>query len=138
MHDTAVAVRELLVTANVDSAGWTLDIGEHPENNDRSVLINMSGGRPPYPHLALNFPSVGIIVRGKRSGYLETSAKMAEVCNTLLGLGNQVANTDTYRSCNQVGDVIYLGQDDNGRPKLSASFWFIVEPSDLGNRKAIA
>lgn len=136
MKDPAAAVVEML-TGHADIT-YDLNVGQFPSNADKAILVNQSGGRPPFPHLALNFPSVQIQVRGKPSGYVEARAQMAAICDRLLGIGTTIANTDTYRSCNQLGDVIYLGQDDRGRPFLSANFWFIVEPSDLGNRVPIA
>jgi len=133
MKDPASAIVELL-TGKVN---YDLNVGQFPSAPDKAILVNCSGGRSPYPHLALNFPSVQVMVRGKPSGYEEARTEASQVCDVLLGMGNEVANTDTYRSCNQMGDVIYLGQDDRGRPTFSANFWFIVEPSDLGNRRAI-
>ena len=135
MHDSAEAVRELLNVSNGPT--YDLNVGQFPVTPDKAVLINAAGGRPPYPHLALNFPSVQVMVRGKPSGYTEAREEMRLICNLLLGMGSTVANEDTYRSCNQLGDVIYLGQDNRGRPIFSANFWYIVEPSDLGNRVAI-
>ena len=133
MHDPAEAVKEYL-TGKVD---YDLHVGQFPTTPDKAFLINAAGGRPPYPRLALNFPSVQVMVRGKASGYTDARAQIDKACNALLGFGNVVLNSDTYRSCNMMGDVIYLGQDDNGRPMMSANFWFIVEPSDLGNRISI-
>lgn len=131
MKDVAIAIKEFLTA----KATFSLNVGGWPANVDKAVLITVTGGRPPYPHLAINFPSVQIMVRG--NDYQEASAEMSLICNALLGISTQVLNTDTYRSCNQIGDVIYLGQDANGRKMFSANFWYIVLPSDLGNRMAI-
>jgi hypothetical protein len=136
MNDSAVAVKEALQDSGVVS--FYIAIGQWPATPDEAVLINNTGGRNPYPHLALNFPSVQIMARGKPSGYLDASAQIQKVCEHLLGMSPRTLNGDMYRSCNQMGDVIYLGQDDRSRPMLSANFWFIVEPSSLGNRTAIS
>lgn len=135
MNDPAEAVRELLTTPGTLS--YDMNVGQFPTTPDKAILINATGGRAPYPHLALNFPSVQVMVRGKPSGYTEARTEIGKICDILLGMGNITANGDMYRSCNQVGDVIYLGQDDRGRAIFAANFWFIVEPSSLGNRVAI-
>lgn len=136
MYDPADAVMELLGMYG-SRITFDLNVGEFPVTPDQSVLINQSGGRSPYPHLAINFPSVQIMVRGKKSGYVVARTMMAEICDVMLGIGPITLNGDTYQSCNQMGDVISLGQDENSRPIFSANFWFIVLPSSLGNRRAL-
>lgn len=135
MNDAAIAIKTHL--AGNSNLSFDLNVGQFPTTPDKAILINSSGGRPPYPHLALNFPSIQIMVRGKPSGYLEARQELGEVCDILLGMGTTLLTGDIYRSCNQMGDVIYLGQDDRSRPMFSANFWFIVEPSSLGNRVSI-
>lgn len=135
MNDAAIAIKTHL-TSN-SNLSFNLNVGQFPSTPDEAILVNSSGGRNPYPHLALNFPSVQVMVRGKPSGYLEARQEIGNICDILLGFGNVSLTGDMYRSCNQMGDVIYLGQDDRGRPMFSANFWFIVEPSSLGNRVEI-
>lgn len=139
MEDPCEGVKQIL-TAGITGTALTfnLNIGGWPSAPDKAILINQSGGRPPYPRLAINFPSVQVMVRGKASGYVEARDEMRKVCNILLGLGNiTVTGGDIFRSCNQIGDVFNMGQDDNSRPMFSSNWWFIVIPSDLGNRVAI-
>jgi hypothetical protein len=56
----------------------------------------------------------------------------------MLGTTDSVSG-DVYQSCTQVGDIAYLGQDDNTRPMFSMNFSFIVLPAaEVGsNRVAI-
>lgn len=135
MNDAAIAIKTHL-TGN-SNLSFDLNVGRFPSTPDEAILVNSSGGRNPYPHLALNFPSIQIMVRGKPSGYVAARQEIGNICDILLGFGNVSLTGDMYRSCNQMGDVIYLGQDDRGRPMFSANFWFIVEPSSLGNRVEI-
>lgn len=141
MNDPAEATKQKLVAANVGvfnaDAGWCISIGQFHPTNPQCLLVNGSGGRNPMPHYRINWPSVQVMGRGSESGYQAARAKMKEVCDTLLGMGTEVLNGDTYRSCNQIGDVIYLGVDTNGRPLFSANFWFIVEPATGTNRLPI-
>lgn len=136
MRDPAQVVKDILVTAGIGifaatpAQGWSIDISEFSIVNDTDVLVNHVGGRSPYPHLSINFPSVHVMVRGKKSGYVAARSKANDVVNALLGMFDYVDATsgDTYRSCTQIGDIASLGQDDNGRPLLTMNFSFIVLP----------
>lgn len=81
------------------------------------------------PHLLLNFPSVQVMIRGAENGYQAAYEKIKDVVKALLGIQTQVLQGDTYRSCVQIGDIAYLGQDDGTRPLFSANFSFIVLPA---------
>lgn len=133
MKDPAQCVKDMLVTATVGtfgaSSGWSINIGRLPDNPDTVILVNQTGGQNPFPHLLYNEPSVQVFVRGAKNGYAAARTKINDCVKALLGIGTTVVQGDTYRSCNQIGDVAYLGQDDNTRPMFSANFWFIVEPA---------
>lgn len=146
MRDPAIIVKDLLVNATLGTfnaaSGWSIAIGEPPAKPDTVMLVNRVGGKNPYPHLLLNEPSVQILVRGAKGGYVAASAKADAVVNALLGLSSYTDPTsgDVYRSCNQIGDVAYLGQDENTRPLFAVNLWFIVTPAAVagGNRVAIS
>lgn len=144
MYDPALSIKDLLVSLGLGTFGaptpFGLYVGAPPDKPDALVLINRTGGMDPLPHLLLNYPSVQVMVRGAASGYVAASAKMRVIVNALLGLSTVVLNGDTYRACNQIGEVMYLGQDDNTRPMLSANFRFIVEPAAVagGHRSTIS
>lgn len=147
MKNPSGCVMELLSNANVGdlmtdptptNAPWKVVTGQPPLTPDHVIIVNtVPGGRNPFPHLLLNFPSIQIIVRGARSGYAAAYTKMSAVVVALLGMQTTVVQGDTYRSCNQIGDVAYLGEDDNTRPMFSANFWFIVLPAaESGEQRA--
>lgn len=142
MFDPAQVTKDILVTAGLGTfaaqTGWSLNVGTMPNSPDQVILCNQVGGRDPFPHLSYNEPSVQVFVRGARSGYVAARSKIGDVVTALLGLSSYVHSSgDIYRSCNQLGDIAYLGQDDNTRPMFSANFWFIVLPVASGNRVAI-
>jgi len=89
--------------------------------------------------LLLNQPTVQIVVRGGRNGYVVARDKMTDVVDILLGLGNVVVNGDTYRAILQLGDVATLGFDDSLRPMFSANFkaYVLPAPSALSQRVPI-
>lgn len=141
MFDPAQSVKDLLVAANMGTfaaaSGWSVNVGGLPEAPDTVILCNATGGKDPYPNLSINFPSVQVMVRGAKNGYQAARTKIDACVSALLGLSTIVVNGDTYQACNQIGDVSYLGQDDNTRPLFSANFSFIVLPVASGNRVAI-
>jgi hypothetical protein len=142
MYDPAIATKDLLVAANVGAfnvnTGWCICIGVLPDVPDTVILCNQAGGLPPYPHLLVNEPRVQVMVRGKRSGYTDASAKIRAVMDALLGLSSQSLGGDTYQSCTMLGDISFLGQDDNTRPLFVANFQYIVLPvAGAGHRVPI-
>ena len=144
MKDPAIVIRDHLQSLGLGEAAGTspfdLYIGQWPNVPNAAVLINRTGGLNPLPHLSLNYPSVQITVRGAPNGYIAASNRMEAIVNALLGIQTLVLGGDTYRACNQIGDVFYLGQDDKTRPMLSANFRFIVEPALMagGHRSSIS
>lgn len=144
MRDPAISIKDVIVGSPAlgifgAATGWGVYIGALPIAPDTVILVNATGGRDPYPHLLLNMPSVQVLVRGAKNGYVAARGKLEAIVNRLLGMGTTALQGDTFRSCNQIGDISYLGQDDNTRPMFSANFWFIVEPAALagGHRVAI-
>ena len=135
MRDPAQVVKDLLVSGGIgafnSNTGWSICIGEPRVDPDTIILVNLVGGPSPYPHLLLNFPSVQVLVRGAKSGYVAGMAKANEIVNFLLGMSSttDTISGDVYRSCNQIGETAYMGQDDNTRPMISMNFSFIVEPA---------
>jgi len=138
MKDPAQAVKDILVAEGIGNfltaapqppTGWRTAIGRMPDAPDTIVLINSPGGRNPFPHLLYNEPSVSIIVRGAKGGYEAARLKAAAVAAALLGMESTTVLGDMYRSCNQMGDVAYLGQDDTTRPQFALNFWFTVLPA---------
>jgi hypothetical protein len=143
MKDPAVAIKDYLVAQSQGvfppAAPWGIAIGSWPMQQDQIILVNHTGGRNPFPHLLYNEPSVQIAVRGAKSGYQAARTKIRQIVNVMLGFTSQTLQGDVYRSCNQIGDVAYLGEDDNTRPILVANFWFTVLPAAEagGHRVAI-
>ena len=133
MKDPAVAVKDFLVAAGIGSFGgssaFSIFIGQPPDKPDALVLVNVTGGMTPEARILLNYPSVQVMVRGAPSGYMAASNLIYNsVVKNLLGMNPTISGNDMYRSCIQIGDVAYLGQDSNTRPMFSANFRFFVEP----------
>lgn len=135
MRDPSEIVKDLLVSASIGTfnapTGWSISIAEPSSSPDTNIMVSASGGSSPYPHLLLGFPSVQVVVRGAKSGYKTAREKANAIVNALLGMSSYTDPTsgDVYQSCTQIGEIAYLGQDDNTRPILSMNFSFIVLPA---------
>lgn len=141
MNNPADSVADMLVTAGVGTfaatSGWGIFVGKLPETPHTAILVNTTGGKSPFPHLLLNFPSVQIVVRGASNNLQDAYNKISACVDALLGMGSQTVNSDVWRSCTQMGDIAFLGYDENQRPLHSANLSFIVEPASGTHRISI-
>ena len=136
MKNPAECVKDLLVTAGVGAAldagtsGWRIGCGRLPDAPvDTAVIVNTVSGLNPFPQFLLNQPSIHVAVRGAKNGYQATYTQAYKVVKALLGMSSTVVQGDMYRSCIQIGDIAFLGFDDNTRPLFAVNFRFIVEPA---------
>lgn len=145
MNDPVVGAKNLLVAANVatfsataePTTGWGISYGQPFLNYPKCITLATPGGQDPFPHLALNFPNLQVLIRGAPRMYVETSAKAREVQTALLGLVAQEVNSEKWYSITQQGDCNWLGFDENSHPIWSLNFRLIIEPAASGNRVAI-
>lgn len=141
MKSPAAGVKDLLVAANVGTfaatSGWSISVGKSSTAPDTSITCVDTGGISPFPHLALNFPSVQVIVRGAPGDYIGAHDKGRAVIDALLGKGVTSVNGDSWEGITQIGDLASIGYDENNRPLFSANFSIHVEPASTGLRQAI-
>lgn len=141
MKSPAVGVKDLLVAAAVgtfaSASGWSISIGRLPTSPDTSIACVDTGGASPFPHLAVNFPSVQVLIRGNAGDYIGAHDKGRAVIDALLGAGYQTLNTDKWEGITQIGDLAFIGYDEKNRPMFSANFSINIEPASTGLRAAI-
>lgn len=129
-------IKDILAAANL-LTGWKVELGDLPDV-DQAIGIMDTGGRAPEPRLSINYPSVQILVLADRSptGYLVGWTKCEEIRNALLGIPAGPAAYPELTMCNQIGDIVPLGRNDNNRPKFSLNFQLITEPTPTGYRES--
>jgi len=142
MTDPAESVKDILVSAGVGTfavaTGWGIFIGPLPSNNDTVIVVNQApAGMDPYPHLLIDFPNIQVLVRGKAGGYQAARDKCGEVADALNGLTDTTVNSDVWQSVRQIGNIGFLGIDDNKRPLFSLNFTAIVLPASGTYRNPI-
>ncbi len=141
MTDVAIGAKDLLVAAGVGafnaSSGWSIHISKLPSKPDTAVSVVRTGGPPGNPRWLLDFPTVQVMVRGAANGYQAAESKVQAVKDTLLGLPSQDIGGDRWVAVNMLGDPVFLGYDENNRPKWSLNFPLIIEPATGANRIAL-
>ena len=134
-------MRGILATAGVGTITpnkeWSLNISRMPSEPNRQLAISRTGGKASDPKWALDYPSMQVMIRGNPSDYIATRDKAQNVKDELLGLNSQTIGDTRWVSVTAIGDVNWLGYDENERPMLSVNFALIVEPPPGANRVAL-
>jgi hypothetical protein len=99
-----------------------LFVSDTPDSPDECVVVFDTGGEDPAAQHTYEKPTVQIRVRGRKGDYLNAYALAGDVKNVLHGLTDEVLNGARYIGIWAVGDVLFLGQDDNKRPLLTINF----------------
>jgi hypothetical protein len=129
---------DLGICAAVDTpSGWTLKVGKSTAEPDQLITMYDTGGMPPNPKWAVDFPTIMATVRGKPNAYNAAWTKARAVRDALLGLFSQDLGGDRWVSITCPGDVGFVGYDDLQRPELTVNFRLIIEPTAVGNREAL-
>jgi hypothetical protein len=115
--------------------GWTATVGGTIEANNAVSFLD-TGGRGGEVKVAIDYPSVQVIVVGSSTGGGYTAAfNLAKaIYNRLQGIDTPNATWANLVSCVAVSEPIWLGRDDASRPRFSVNFRLIVTPENQGNR----
>lgn len=129
----------ILVAANqVNGAtGWPLYIGTFPSSVDQAVLIIEGGGRQPEVAIAIDYPALQILVRGKKNSYAAARLKAQEIFEVLQALPTGPTPLAEYPELTSVvarTAVTWVGFDED-RPVFSLNFNLIVCYETQGNRE---
>ena len=124
-----------IIDANPANA-WSAHLSQTPSTPDRVISIFDVGGINPNPAIQIDQVSVQVQVRGNANGYLAAYQKAQDIKDALLGIDSLTLGTDRVVSITMLGDISFLGRDNNDRPELSVNFRMILErtPSSYSNR----
>lgn len=133
MSDPTIGAKTLLVNASVGvfaaTSGWGIFIGKLPSKPETAIAITATGGLASNPKYLLDYPSLQVLVRGAKNGYQAAELKARNVKDVLLGLSSQIVNSDKWVQVNMIGDVAFMGFDENDCPLFSVNFSLIIEPA---------
>jgi hypothetical protein len=108
---------------------WGAHISVLPITPTKAVALFDTGGTNPNPALLLDYQTVQIQVRGGKNDAMQTYAKAKEIKDRLLGCPSQDIDGDRLVSVGGIGDITFVGRDDNDQPIFSLNFRLIVEPA---------
>lgn len=133
----AEGIRDILVACDVlgGATGWAWEIGAI-RDTAKSVAIIDSGGREGEVKVAIDYPSVQLIIQGEKltGGYSVAWDKASEIYKLLHGIDTPNQTWSELTSCVAMGYITSLGRDDSDRPRFSLNFRLITTPEDVGDR----
>jgi hypothetical protein len=136
----STGIADILVAANIGIAispasgnNWPLFEGEMG-SVDRAIMVRENGGRTPEVRIAINYPTVQVLVRGTRSDYAVAREKAEEVFLALQAIPSGPAEWPELTSCCAVGGVTFAGRDEQERPVWSLNFNLITSKDPEGHR----
>lgn len=102
--------------------GTDLFISEMPPTPDQCVCVYDTGGYDPEVNYTYERPTIQIRVRGAKGDYIAAHALTQSIRDTLNGEHNYTINSARHIGIWTVGDVLFVGYDDNHRPLLTVNF----------------
>lgn len=129
----------LLVNASVigDGTGWAIGVGDMQATPDDFVAAYDTGGANPNPRWGWEQPSIQIAVRAGAHRYDSCYAKALDIKNELLGAAVTAIDGSSYTMFLMLGDINYIGKDENDRPRMTLNFRLGRRPATLGNRDSL-
>jgi hypothetical protein len=99
-----------------------LFVSEMPESPDLCVAVYDTGGFDPESDYSYERPTVQVKVRGDKGKYLIAHSLLQSIRDVLHATHGETINTGLYVGIWQMGDILFLGYDQNKRPELTANF----------------
>jgi hypothetical protein len=128
MNSPAQDLKDLLEASSAGTGltfGTDLFVGHEPDGGDvadKVVTIYDTSGGQPDTNRTLTNPTVQVRVRGDVFGYQAGYTLAETVFNTLHTVTNTTVNSTRYIHIIAMGDLFFLGFDDNKRPTWSVNF----------------
>lgn len=137
MTSPAEGLRAIMVAEGVieGATGWKGTVGGLTSADAQITFID-HGGRGGEVKVAIDYPSVQLIIRGSKAqgGYTAAFAKAKAAFDTLMGIDTPNATWAGLVSCVATSQPQWLGRDDQDRPMFSLNFKLITSPESDGNR----
>lgn len=138
----AVVLRERWVTQGIigedASVAWFGSVSKMPDGPDDCIAIFDYAGGNPYPHLAVDNPSVQVLVRAGANNYSGGYDKCFEIKDRTLGLMSQDLEGERWVSITMVGDINFLRRDDQDRPEWTLNFSVLKETTVTNDAERVA
>lgn len=106
---------------------WPIKIGPLPTSPDTVIGCIDGPGLSPNPKWSLDYPAIQILVRTPAFDYQAGYDKSREVKDALIGIDSMTIGDDRWVSTTMLGDISYLGPDENNRALFALNFRLIIE-----------
>lgn len=116
------------------AGNWPIYEGQFPSEIDQCLMVREFSGRTPEVRIAIDYPSVQILVRGTERGYVTAREKIEEVFLALQGIPSGPAEYPELTSAVAVGGRTFAGYDEKGRPQWTVNFNLIESKDPEGHR----
>ncbi len=132
----AVGILAILEAIPGFSTGWILATDQLSDKPDKQVIVKDTGGRGAEHSVAIDYPTVQIIVRGGSGsgGYTEAYDKVIACRDALVCIPSATTEYPELTSCTQRGNPVPINRDDAGRPRWSLNLNLIVSYDVSGYR----
>jgi len=123
MNSPAEDIANILADEGIGTIATDLFCFEMPSDPDECICTYDTGGFPPQAGYRYDYPTVQIIVRGRRGGYRDIYTIAESIKVLLHGKANFYTDSpNRIVAIWAMGDIITLGNDESGRPLLSLNF----------------
>jgi hypothetical protein len=127
----AAGLGEAAPTANP----WPIFEGQFPEETSQCILVKVNGGRQPEVRIAIDYPSLQILVRSSKMNYVAARDKAQAIFDALQGIPSAPAAYPELTSVVAVNQPIFVGyEQDAERPVWSLNFNTIISKAPVGHR----
>jgi hypothetical protein len=124
----ADGIMAILAAAGLNPAPWQMQVGQITDQPDQLIMLRNTGGLAGEIALAIDYPSVQIIVRGPagEGSYSAAWAKMKQIKQALIAIPNGGSAYPELTLCKAKGDIQDLPYDDRKRFLCSFNIDLIV------------
>jgi hypothetical protein len=136
----SAGIIELLIGAGVGALApttmdpWPIFEGKFPDSEDQCLMVRDTGGPRPEVKIAIDYPSVQVLVRSGKMGYMAAAEKADEVKLVLHAIDSAPAAFPDLTSCLLTGEKTFVGYDAVERPVWSVNFNCILSKPPEGYR----
>lgn len=114
--------------------GWPIYEGKFPDSEAQCILVRDTGGLRPEVKIAIDYPSVQVMVRSGKMGYLAAAEKADQVKLVLHAIDSAPAAFPELTSCILAAEKTFVGYDSDERPVWSVNFNCILSKNPEGYR----
>jgi hypothetical protein len=114
--------------------GWPVRIGRQAGTSARSIAIMELPGSAPEVKVAINYPSLQLLVRGDKTEYAVTRDRAQALFEALHAIDTPDTDFPELTACLAIHDPGFIGYDDLERPMFSLNFRCILSKPATDNR----